>query len=331
LTHDAIVIGAGIAGLTAAQRLHAAGLNVLILDKSRGLGGRAATRRLETPTGVIAIDHGAQYFTAREASFTQTVTTWCDAGIAAVWTEELATYEHDTLRESRGAHPRYACPSGMNALGKHLAHGLAVTREATVRSVTRHADGYRVAGDGFAFDAPRVLITAPVPQGLALLSGDLGVDEALRSVSYHPCWAAALHAPHATTPAWRGIRCPDHDAVAWIANDASKRPTPSPGATLVVHAHGAWSRAHYDDAPDAIVGALTRAAAEITGLDLTDAITSTHRWRYAHIEHPHPQRHALPHPGLAFAGDAFGGDEAGRIESAFHSGISAAAALTSER
>ena len=43
---DAVVIGAGIAGLSAAAELAAAGSRVLVLDKSRGMGGRMATRRL---------------------------------------------------------------------------------------------------------------------------------------------------------------------------------------------------------------------------------------------------------------------------------------------
>jgi len=40
------VIGAGMAGLTCATALRAAGHGVLVLDKSRGPGGRMSTRRL---------------------------------------------------------------------------------------------------------------------------------------------------------------------------------------------------------------------------------------------------------------------------------------------
>ena len=65
-----IIIGAGMAGLTCARRLTYAGMDVRILDKGRGIGGRLATRR--TDTG-LTFDHGAQYVTARGPGFQRTV------------------------------------------------------------------------------------------------------------------------------------------------------------------------------------------------------------------------------------------------------------------
>ena len=43
------IIGAGMAGLACARRLARAGHTPLVLDKSRGIGGRLATRQV---TGV---------------------------------------------------------------------------------------------------------------------------------------------------------------------------------------------------------------------------------------------------------------------------------------
>ncbi len=54
---DVAVIGAGMAGLVCAQQLKQAGYSVLVVEKSRGLGGRVATRRLHD----IWADHGACY------------------------------------------------------------------------------------------------------------------------------------------------------------------------------------------------------------------------------------------------------------------------------
>ncbi|MFO8005299.1 NAD(P)-binding protein [Thioalkalivibrio sp.] len=59
------IIGAGRAGLSAANRLREAGADCTVFEKSRGLGGRMATRRV----GSLQFDHGAQYFTARGARF----------------------------------------------------------------------------------------------------------------------------------------------------------------------------------------------------------------------------------------------------------------------
>ncbi len=48
------VVGAGLAGLGAARALAGAGREVVVFEKSRGLGGRLATRRVE---GAV-LDHG---------------------------------------------------------------------------------------------------------------------------------------------------------------------------------------------------------------------------------------------------------------------------------
>jgi len=59
------IIGAGMAGITCARTLVQAGHQVTVFDKSRGLGGRMATRS----SAFGSFDHGVQYFTARDPRF----------------------------------------------------------------------------------------------------------------------------------------------------------------------------------------------------------------------------------------------------------------------
>ena len=54
------IIGAGIAGLAAAQQLKQPDFGMTLIEKSRGVGGRMATRRIND----LQYDHGAQYFSA---------------------------------------------------------------------------------------------------------------------------------------------------------------------------------------------------------------------------------------------------------------------------
>jgi predicted NAD/FAD-dependent oxidoreductase len=79
------IIGAGLAGLACATRLGEDGVAVSLFDKARGPGGRMSVRRIETPSGEAAFDHGAQYFTVRGASFRDQVTGWAADGVAAPW------------------------------------------------------------------------------------------------------------------------------------------------------------------------------------------------------------------------------------------------------
>ena len=59
------VIGAGMAGGYLGSALGQLGHDVVVLEKSRGFGGRLATRRGEG----VQFDHGAPFFTARTSLF----------------------------------------------------------------------------------------------------------------------------------------------------------------------------------------------------------------------------------------------------------------------
>ena len=59
---NTVIIGAGLTGLFLGKLLKDKGEEVLILEKSRGLGGRVATRRIDQ----LGLDHGAAFLTATD-------------------------------------------------------------------------------------------------------------------------------------------------------------------------------------------------------------------------------------------------------------------------
>jgi renalase len=79
------VVGAGVAGLAAAARLADLGVSVSVFEKSRGPGGRAATRH----DGPHRFDHGMQFFTARSEPFRRQVADWIDRGVVRIWTPRI--------------------------------------------------------------------------------------------------------------------------------------------------------------------------------------------------------------------------------------------------
>ena len=60
-----IIIGSGIAGLSAANYLSSKNFNVTVLDKGKYPGGRISTRRGKD----FIFNHGAQFFTAKSNEF----------------------------------------------------------------------------------------------------------------------------------------------------------------------------------------------------------------------------------------------------------------------
>ena len=324
MIHDTIIIGAGLAGLAAASRLGDAGQDVLVLEKSRGLGGRAATRRWDN----LPVDHGAQFFTAHSPEFLEQVGHWLDAEVCHLWASGFHQHLAGRLAPpSDDGHPCFACRLGMSSLGRALADAgsIVVERQTKVVSVNA-ADGWILTDEnGRSFRSRRLIVTAPPPQGAILLQGDApDAAELLRSFQLQPCLAVAARYPRRPLP-WQGVQS-DSAEVSWIGHDTSKRPDLHPGETVVVvHASPGFSRLHYDDAEEELVSTLLARASVISGENLRGPTgTFLHRWRYAMSETGHATDtavRAVAAAPLILAGEAFAG---GKIEGAWLSGLRAA-------
>ena len=157
-TADVIVIGAGMAGLTAAAELQRAGCRVLVLDKGRGVGGRLASRRI----GGAAFDHGAQFITARTSRFAALVEDCRRAGAAEEW--------HRGVGDSPDGHVRWRGHPAMTSVAKHLARGLEIILDTRVVALTASRHLWSAETEtGAVYSAGAVVLTPPVPQSLAIL------------------------------------------------------------------------------------------------------------------------------------------------------------------
>ena len=82
---DITIIGAGMAGLICAQQLTQAGYSVSLIDKSRGVGGRVATRRLFDTKA----DHGTCYHKSKGEVLQALIGLLAQRGDMEVWTDTL--------------------------------------------------------------------------------------------------------------------------------------------------------------------------------------------------------------------------------------------------
>lgn len=335
---DVIVVGAGVAGLTAARTLAAAGVRLEVLEKSRGLGGRAATRRLHgTPA-----DHGAQYFTARDPRLQAQVAAWKERGVVEVWSRGFHTLSPQGLREPKEGYPRYAFVGGMNTFGRLLADGLTVRRQAKVTRLSRaRLSGtsmeWRVGlGDGSEKRARRVLFNLPAPQALDLGRNLLSsqTTAVLNAVTFAPCLALVAGYAQAA-PTWRGISVEDDtQALSWLACDSSKRGTVTQPlaetsaelsvekeTVLTLHGSPAFSE-RYLETPEEAIAQMLEVAASL-GFS-TPRWTELHRWRYAKVTEPYNAPYLKDDDTLFFCGDWCGGT---KLEAAYLSGLEVADAM----
>lgn len=303
-----VIVGAGVAGLTCAHRLTEAGLDPLVLDKGRGIGGRLATRRAE---GGLQFDHGAQYVTARSEGFGTLLGDAKQAGMGAYW-------------DDGSGEQRFVGAPGMTALAKYLGRGITIRQNTEVSRIRRTTNGWSVTTPEGALDAAIVVVTAPAPQTVRLLDVGHPLAAELADVVLEPCLTlmAAL-APAAPRPF--ASRLDPREPLAWIAQDSTK-PGRAGQACWVAQAGADWSRTHLELARDDIAQLMVPMLCDRLGAKRSDVrYSSAHRWRYARVSQPLGRAFLSDEAGTFYAG----GDwclEA-RVEAAWTSGAAIAQSI----
>lgn len=278
------VIGAGLAGLTLARRLQQAGLAVEVFDKSRGPGGRCATRR--GPAGHF--DHGAPLVQAGSAAFAQALGGWAADGLLAQADADLA-----------GGEAAWVGVPTMNAWPRGLAQGLALHTEHPVAALQATAAGWtvRLAEDkGLAGPFDAVLLALPAEQAAVLLSSAEqpeaeAMASALRQARSEPCWTVMAAWPGELPLAWTSWQGQDPHAPlaqAWRQDTRPGRGSePGLASRWVLHASPHWSAHNLDARPDAVAQRLCEAFAAAAGARLArPAHVAAHRWLYAQQRQP---------------------------------------------
>ncbi len=312
------VVGAGISGLAAARALADNGVAVTVLERGRGVGGRAAHRRRDG----LAFDHGAQYFTGRDPRFARHVASWVHAGAVAPWAGRIVSLDRTDAPDDTSPLVRYVGVPGMNAVARHLALGLDVRLECTV-DAARRVDGawWLATGDDRPLGPFDALVLAVPPEQAARLVDLPASPQGEPPPTSLPCWCA-MAAFDVPLPVDFDGAFVNGGSLSWVARDSSKPGRP-PGERWTLHATPEWSAPRLDEARDDVARALLAHCFKTLAVTPQEpAYLSAHRWSFAR---PDAER-ALQclwdaHRALALCGDWCLG---GRMEGAYLSGAAAA-------
>lgn len=175
-----IIIGAGIAGLTLANRFESGKRDYIILEKSRGVGGRMATRRFDSST----FDHGAQFFKIRhdQKNFWQNFIT---SPLAHLWFEDNHT-------------GYYSVKSGMTQAAKTLINKEKLKLNEKVLFIEKINSSKAIelnlidkanycikTESGKIFSCQNIYLTCPLPQSLQILKDSaISYDADLEKIYY---------------------------------------------------------------------------------------------------------------------------------------------------
>lgn len=329
-----LVIGAGVAGLACARSLAQGGRVVRLLERSRGVGGRCATRRVEGQ----AVDHGVPYLHGSDARFLTDLRELRLPGLLPGWPhrvrEPKLACQPDAF-DSRAT--RWAIEPGMATLPKRQADGLDVRLGQRVLELrpTRNAL-IAVTERGESHIAPVIVLAASLEQSMRLLE-PLSADwpeiaatlERVRGIEVVPVLTTiagySLTAPEPAFDAWNPF---ETTMVQSIVHDSAKRHAPAQ-RVLVVHSRPRFARMRMEDSPfDWARDLLWECAELMGGWVLEPRWLQPHRWSSGRVrigdQLDAPMVLRSPQGGLlVLTGDAFGG--APGVEGAWLSGHMAAA------
>jgi hypothetical protein len=332
MTGRLAVVGAGAAGVGAADALREEDVDVTVLEKSRGVCGRAATRRRDG----CRYDHGANYVKAPEGRTTELVSSLGEDGLADI-TAPVWTFDADgTITEGDGREEhKWTWREGITQFAKRLlARGDATVHQSTrVTAIDEVSGEWHLTDDDEEVHGPfdAVLLTPPAPQTAALLAetawGDTRLTvlrEAVGAVRYRTIRTVVLHYPFEQDRPWYAlVDTSKVHPVGWLAREECKPGhVPDGESLLVVQMSPGWSSEHYDDPLESVADDVADRAARLVGDDrLTDYDwVDDQGWRYALPDdavEPSVVREAED-AGLFFAGDWVAGG--GRVHEAFWNG-----------
>ncbi len=297
------VIGAGMSGLAAAITLQTAGADVTVIEKSRGLGGRVASRRV----GDIVVDHGAQNIKPGDSLLHEVMTTRLSSKDlvriekpVCLWSPPGTIHTPD---EEYNSALKYSYYGGINTIARLLAFELqqlggTVSLNATARHFTENEQGVELfdVNNSTLGEFRGVVVSAPLPQAADFVANSapftahpinvLDRVRSLRQIEYRSCITVMLgYYRIPATPDLYALLAADRSAdLLWLAFESCKGSGHSKGTheVLVAQMGARFSKYCYLE-EDAITA--SRVIAEVESL-LGSEFRSpdwyqVKRWRYS--------------------------------------------------
>jgi renalase len=280
---DFAVIGAGIAGLTAASEISRRGYKLAVFEKARGTGGRLSSKRVANADGkFMAFDLGCVSLTGATESFSQQLKDWHLKGVIEPWCNDDQELTH------------YVAVPRNSALTRYLSKNLACHFSTQVSSI-KHIDNiwhlFTQDDDGerLLIKSRNVIIATPSPQAFNLLPAGSHLKHELEKVEVGAQWVMGLELDNTLSSA-HPILYPNSDIIFSISQE-SRKPKRRDNLAHGDHVYGStilqiqatsdWTRQHleltHEQVSSALLGELEHHIQPPIGI----INAYVHRWLYS--------------------------------------------------
>lgn len=306
------IIGSGLTGLTAARQLKSFA-HTTVFDKSKGVGGRLATRY----TDKFEFDHGAQYFIAKSQEFKSLVDELLSAGVIAPWNARFVVFDGNKRIQASNWNDCFAHYIGiprMNMLAKYLAKDLNLLLACKIVKVEFMHKQWWLWDEANVKHGPYdwVISTAPYPQTLELFSSYIK----MLPLKMQACYALMLGYEDDLNLDWDAALI-KNSCLSFLSVNSHKLNRMKKGVSLVALSDNNWADAHVDDEILSVKDMMIETLKSY--VDRPYSYVDIHRWRYANTPQQDKPKIFFDINNQLIAGGDW--SISGRVESAFLAGL----------
>ena len=186
------IIGAGITGVTVANLLQKK-YNLTVFEKSRGVGGRIATRRAEP----YQFNHGAQYFKVENKEFKDFVQPlMVNKIIKPLKTNQIEILNKNVIKRTKIYNQQYfTAGSKMNSVVKYLINNnFSIKLLCKIEKILKENDNWFIIDSNKVSYGPYnwLFITIPPNQAIEILYNNFKFLDIIKKIKMRSCYSLML-------------------------------------------------------------------------------------------------------------------------------------------
>ena len=295
--HDVLIIGGGLSGSFLGSLLVKKGLDVLIVEKSRLLGGRCSSKPVD---GGLA-DYGCQIIKPK-------------SNTTRLLLEDLHKKQIISFSNMFDPQSSYIGNYGISKIPQYFSLGVPSLTNTKIVRLKYHRGFWHAYSENKSFISKTVILTMPSEQVKTLLSKSTPKrDLNLPKLKYHSLYTCTF----SSTSDVKFMESTDHKDFSWIINNTQKGIHNSRPIYTVNTSDRLTTRLQFFDEIEKL-NLVNEALIKHGFSQVIDL--KVHFWKYAFTEGKSPLKYSWnPEYGIGACGDGYGhGNIDGAITSAYH-------------
>ena len=201
MNFDVIIVGAGLSGSYLARKVKKLGLNTLIIEKSKGIGGRFSTK----PVGRCIADYGCQYLKPKTKELSELIQSLKNKNLIK---------KSNIIQDDEA----FIAPYGMNKIPQYLGLGVSTLLNQKVSYIKKTSKHWEIKTNSFFLKSKILVLTMPINQVSELLKvSDLAIPH-LPNAAYKSFYTITFQ----NTDAIGSKPILKNDFAPWICNNLLK-------------------------------------------------------------------------------------------------------------